>query len=62
INRMPLNHEFQLILGQGHHLRLPLAALLFDLKDEKFDGSVLFQSMFVDEDKRYRLIIEKLPK
>lgn len=43
-------------------LRLPLVTLLFDVKDENFDSNVLFTSTFVDEDRRYRLVIERLPK
>jgi hypothetical protein len=44
------------------YLRIPLVNLLFDVKDENFDSAVLFSSTFVDADRRYRLVIEKLPK
>lgn len=46
----------------SEYLRVPLVTLLFDVRDEQFDSAVLFSTMFTDEQRRYRLIIEKLPK
>lgn len=52
-----------------HHLKtlsdyfdVSLSTLLFNIKDERSSTDVLFSSTFVDDGKRYRLIIEKLPK
>ena len=52
-----------------HHLKsladylgISLTTLLFNLKDDRSEASILFTSTFVDQDKRYRLTIEKLPK
>ena len=46
----------------SEYFRIPLVTLLFDVRDENFETSVLFSSTFVDEQRRYRLVIEKLPK
>lgn len=52
-----------------HHLKsladyfdISISMLLFNVNDEKSRDSILFSSTFVDQDKRYRLTIEKLSK
>ena len=52
-----------------HHLKslsdylgLTLDSLLFNVKSEHTKDSILFSTTFIDQDKRYRLVIEKLPK
>lgn len=59
---LPTAKNLHLIKALSDYFRLPLASLLFDLKEENFDTAVLFSSEFVDESRRYRLIIERLPK
>ncbi len=59
---LPTAKNLHYIKALSDHFRLPIAMLLFDLKDESFDSSVLFTSTFVDDNRRYRLIIERLPK
>lgn len=44
------------------YLGLTISELLFNVKENRPEASVLFSSMFVDDEKRYKLIIEKLPK
>ena len=58
----PNAKNLHLVKALSDYFRLPLATLLFDLKDENFDSAVLFSSTFVDDNRRYRLTIEKLPK
>jgi len=46
----------------GDYLGISITTLLFNVKDTGVEGAILFSSTFVDEDRKYRLIIEKLPK
>lgn len=57
---LPTARNLHYIKKLSEYLQIPVAALLFDVKDEKFDRNILFSSTFVDDRRRYRLTIEKL--
>lgn len=44
----------------SEYLNIPLSMLLFNKRDKESTESVLFSTTFVDQDKRYRLVIEKI--
>ena len=72
IPRTTLNDWVQGVLPSAkniHHLKslaeylnTSVTMLLFNVKDENADTSILCSSTFVDQDRRYRIIIKKLPK
>ena len=59
---LPTAKNLALLKRLSEYMRIPLVTLLFGIKDERFDSEVLFSSTFVDNERRYRLIIERLPK
>lgn len=59
---LPNAKNLHLIKRLSDYLGLTVAALLFNVKHEGSEAEVLFSSTFVDDQKRYRLTIEKLNK
>ena len=59
---LPTAKNLHLLKNLSDYLKVPLATLLFDVKDENFDHDILYSTTFVDAERRYRLIIEKMPK
>ena len=59
---LPNAKNLHLIKRLSDYLGVTIAALLFNVKSENSEAEVLFSSTFVDDQKRYRLTIEKLNK
>lgn len=59
---LPTAKNIHFLKSISDYLGISLSVLLFNKNDPSTDSTVLFSSTFVDEEKRYRLIIEKLPK
>jgi hypothetical protein len=62
VGQLPSAKNLHHIKKLADHLGISLMTLLFNKKDDTTEASILFSSTFVDQDKRYRLVIEKLPK
>ena len=60
--RIPSGKNIHHLKVLGDYLGISITTLLFNVKDTGVEGAILFSSTFVDEDRKYRLIIEKLPK
>jgi transcriptional regulator with XRE-family HTH domain len=61
--RLPSARNLHHLSTLADHLGISLNALLFNVTDDAKNGSsILFSTTFVDEERRYRLIIEKVPK
>lgn len=59
---LPTAKNIHLLKTLSDHLGISLSVLLFNVSETDKGSSILFSSTFVDDEKRYRLIIEKLPK
>lgn len=59
---LPTAKNLHFVGALSKYFGLTLSELLFNAKEEQSEASVLFSSTFVDESKRYRLVIEKLAK
>lgn len=59
---LPTAKNIHYLKTLSDHLGISLSVLLFNEAESERGSSILFSSTFVDEEKRYRLVIEKLPK
>ena len=46
----------------SEYLSVPVSTLLFNVRDETNETSILFSSEFADGDMKYRLLVEKIKK
>lgn len=60
--QLPSAKNLHLLKKLSDYLNIPLSVLLFNAREGEPDSAILFSSEFVDDQRRYRLIIEKLPK
>jgi len=57
---LPNGKNLHLVNVLADYFKMSLSTLLFNKSDKNVESTILFTSMFVDEKRRYRLIIEKL--
>ncbi len=62
LGQLPSAKNLHYVKKLGDYLGVSITNLLFNTKDDFAQSNILFSSTFVDQDKRYRLVIEKLPK
>jgi uncharacterized protein YggU (UPF0235/DUF167 family) len=58
--QLPSAKNLHFIKTLSEYWKLPVSVILFNSTEEHQESSILFSSMFVDQDKKYRLTIEKL--
>lgn len=59
---LPNARNLHFLKTLADHFGISLATLLFNVTEENSGSKILFSSSFVDDERRYRLLIEKLPK
>ena len=59
---LPNAKNLHFLKALSEHFEISLSELLFNTKEERSETAILFTSSFVDEQRRYRLVVEKLPK
>lgn len=57
---LPSGKNLHLVNVLADYFQMSLSALLFNKESKGAESTILFTSMFVDEKRRYRLVIEKL--
>lgn len=60
--QLPSGKNLHYLKVLADHFSIGLIELLYNVKDSDGGTAILFSSTFVDQDRRYRLIIERLPK
>ena len=58
--RPPSGKNLTQIKKLGEYFGLSLSRLLFNMSDRGAEAKILFSSEFVDENRRYRLVIERV--
>jgi len=59
---LPSAKNLHLLKNLSDYFQIHISELLFNIRDEKSKNTILFTSEFVDGNRKYKLVIEKLEK